>query len=197
MQISVLDSPLNDSMIARRLEILETATASNDDFEPQPLLNTWQVRRVGALQDQWFDAPMWEDLNTRCELLMLDWREADRVTSHLMTHLFDAAHFFYAAGWEAAIAHQEPSATVRLEPPTPLYVASQWNWTQTETYRTMRQWAAEWPLQWSGTSAEFRAALDIVKRRRAVERDLGRTLFRDAWLDYAALTVGPIPEGVR
>lgn len=195
MPYVTLDSCVIDPMIARRLEILETATASNDGFEPQPPLNIWQVRRVDALQDQWFDAPMWEDLNTRCELLVLDWEEADRVTSRLMTYLFDASHFFYAAGWEAAIAHQEPSATVCLEPPIPLYVASQQHWTQTEAYRTMRQWVAEWPLQWSGSSAEFRNALEIVKRRAAAEHALAHAVFLDAWLDCVALTALRVGEG--
>jgi hypothetical protein len=55
MSYVTLDSRVNDPMIARRLAILETATANQDAFEPQPPLTMWQVRRVSALQDAWLD----------------------------------------------------------------------------------------------------------------------------------------------
>ncbi len=195
MQISVLDSPLNDSMIARRLEILETATANQDSFEPQPPLTMWQTRRVSAIEEQWFALPTWNALSGRCERLLPDWREVDRLTAEFMGTLFDAAEHFYAAEWQAAEAlHGYPEGVLGLlvgiwsTPHAAYYEEAQHTWMQRDTCRAVSAWELAWLARWRRPSAKWAEAVEIMQRRRAAERDLGRALFQDGWLDYVALT---------
>lgn len=51
--IPAIEACMNDPMVTRRLAILETATANQDSFEPQPPLTMWQTRRVSAIEEQW------------------------------------------------------------------------------------------------------------------------------------------------
>lgn len=194
MQISILDSPLNDSMIARRLEILETATADQGSFEPQPPLTMWQVRRVSAIEDHWFAMPTWDALYAQCKRLIPDWREVDDLTADFLTRFLDAAKYFYAAGWQAAAALQgypEGIAGLWSAPHDTRYAEAQRMWSQTDTQRAVSDWEAEWLPRWSRLTGDYAAAADIMMRRRTAERDLGRALFREAWLDYAALAGTP------